>query len=349
MKLSSVLSYCFVGMLFLFTLPMSAKDKIDVKEIVFDHIGDSYGWHVITIDEQEITIPLPIIVKGCDGWHCFSSSRLKNGAEYEGFFLSNSETYKGKVVYRQHGTEVRPLDLSVTKNAFSLMINSVLLIALITGTLRWYKRHGRKEAPGGFVGMMEMLITNIYEEVIKPCVGSEYKRFAPYLLTFFFFIFFNNLMGLIPIFPGGTNLTGNIAVTFVLAATVFLIINLSGTKEYWKEIFWPDVPIWMKFPVPMMPVLEFTGVFIKPFALMIRLLANIMAGHSAVIGLTCLVFVTAGMGKAIQGGMTVMSVFFGLFMNCLELLVAFIQAYVFTMLSSVFIGMSNIRKNEINN
>ena len=146
----------------------------------------------------------------------------------------------------------------------------------------------------------------------------------------FFFIFVNNLMGLIPFFPGGANVSGNIAVTLVLALCTFLAVNLFGTREYWKEIFWPEVPAWLKVPVPMMPAIELVGIFTKPFALMIRLFANMMAGHAVILSLTCVIFVTVSMGAAVNASMTFVSVLFSIFMNLLELLVAFLQAYVFT-------------------
>jgi len=193
---------------------------------------------------------------------------------------------------------------------------------------------------------MEMFIMNVNDDVIKPCIGKEYRRFAPYLLTVFFFIFINNLMGLIPIFPGGANVTGNIAITFVLAIITFFVVNLSGTKEYYKEIFWPDVPMWLKVPVPLMPAIEIVGVFTKPFALMIRLFANILAGHSIVLGLTCLVFVTVKLGVAMNTSMSIVSVLFSVFINMVELLVAYIQAYVFTMLSAVFIGLALVEPHH---
>lgn len=155
-------------------------------------------------------------------------------------------------------------------------------------------------------------------------------------------------MGLIPIFPGGANVTGNIAVSLVLAVATFIAINLYGTKEYWKEIFWPDVPTWLKAPLPIMPAIEFIGLFTKPFALMIRLFANIMAGHAVILIIVCIVFVTAKMGSAVNSSMSLISVFLAVFMNCLELLVAYIQAYVFTMLSAVFIGMAQA-EHDINN
>ena len=187
---------------------------------------------------------------------------------------------------------------------------------------------------------MEMFIMMVNDDIIKGCIGPNYKKFAPYLLTAFFFIFINNLMGLIPIFPGGANVTGNIAITMTLAFFTFLAVNLFGKKAYWKDIFWPDVPWWLKVPIPMMPLIEFFGVFTKPFALMIRLFANMLAGHVAMLVLTSLIFISASMGPALNGSLTVASVLFNLFMNALELLVAFIQAYVFTMLSAVFIGLA---------
>lgn len=326
-----------------------SEEAIDVKGIVLGHLADSYEWHITTWGHTHITIPLPVIVHGSDGqWHLFSSSHLSHGESYEGFYIAQSGEHEGKIVeLNAQGEEVRPLDHSITKTVLALLINSTLLVLIILGTARWYKkRTARTAAPGGFVGLMEMAIMMIHDDLIKSCVGKDYKRYAPYLLTAFFFILVNNLMGLIPIFPGGANVTGNIAITFLLALATFLMTNLFGSREYWKEVFWPEVPTWLKCPVPMMPLIEFVGLFTKPFALMIRLFANMMAGHAVILSLTCLVFVTASMGAAINGTMTVVSVIFCIFMNMLELLVAFIQAYVFTMLSAVFIGLSRVESHH---
>ena len=326
-----------------------SEEAIDVKGIVLGHLADSYEWHITTWGHTHITIPLPVIVHGSDGqWHLFSSSHLSHGESYEGFYIAQSGEHEGKIVeLNAQGEEVRPLDLSITKTVLALLINSTLLVLIILGTARWYKkRTARTAAPGGFVGLMEMAIMMIHDDLIKSCVGKDYKRYAPYLLTAFFFILISNLMGLIPIFPGGANVTGNIAITFLLALATFLMTNLFGSREYWKEVFWPEVPTWLKCPVPMMPLIEFVGLFTKPFALMIRLFANMMAGHAVILSLTCLVFVTASMGAAINGTMTVVSVIFCIFMNMLELLVAFIQAYVFTMLSAVFIGLSRVESHH---
>ena len=239
------------------------------------------------------------------------------------------------------------LGLSITKNVMGLFINSAVLLVIMMSCVRWYKKHPVEQgAPKGGVGMIEALVLMIYDDVIKGCIGEDYKRYAPYLLTAFFFVLVNNLMGLIPIFPGGANVTGNIAITLVLAVITFLFTNIFGTKEYWKEIFWPDVPTWLKAPVPMMPLIEFFGIFTKPFALMIRLFANIMAGHAAILSLIAIIFITVKVGPVINGSMTVVAVAFGIFMDALEILVAFIQAYVFTMLSAVFIGLSRVKGHE---
>lgn len=327
-----------------------AEKDLNVTELILDHVGDAYDWHITTIGGHPVSIPLPVIVRGNDGvWHIFPSSRFEHGhAGYEGFYISHEETYKGKIVERNvAGEEVRPLDLSLTKNAFSLLMSSAVLIILIISCANWYKKRKVEEAsPKGFIAIIEMLIMNIVDDVAKPCIGKNYRRYAPYLLTVFFFIFFNNLLGIIPVFPGGANVTGNIAITCVLAVCTFIVVNSFGTKEYWKEIFWPDVPMWLKVPVPIMPAIEVVGMFTKPFALMIRLFANILAGHAIVLGLTCIIFMTVSLGAAMNTGMSVLSVVMTIFIDFVELLVAFIQAYVFTMLSAVFIGLSQVKAHH---
>lgn len=330
------------------TLKEQQENEVDVKEIVFGHIGDAYQWHITTIGQHHLTIYLPVIVYSpYSGWHIFSSERLEEGGgSYDGLMIApEGSFYEGKLIERpEGGGEYRPWDFSITKNVFALLFNSLLLVVIILSVARWYRRHPQgSDAPKGFVGCMEMFIMMVQDDLIKPCVGPNYRKFSPYLLTAFFFIFLNNLMGLIPLFPGGANVTGNIAVTFVLALCTFLAVNLFGTRHYWKEIFWPDVPWWLKFPIPMMPLIEFFGVLTKPFALMIRLFANMLAGHMAMLVLTSLVFISASLGPLLNGSLTVASVLFNIFMNVLELLVAFIQAYVFTMLSAVFIGLAQER------
>ncbi len=323
------------------------EGEMDVKNVVFGHIGDSYEWHITTWGKTHVTVPLPVILRGNDGrWHCFLSSAFHHSPDgvYDSFYIaSGNSPYAGKIVEKNASDEeVRPLDLSLTKTAFALLFNSILLCIIILSVAHWSKKNKNK-APKGFVGFMEMFIMDINDNVIKASIGKGYERYAPYLLTVFFFIFINNIMGLIPIFPGGANVTGNIAITLFLACCTFIVTNLNGKKEYWKEIFWPEVPLLLK---PIMIPIEIVGIFTKPFALMIRLFANIMAGHSVILSLVCLVFITASMGPAMNGSMTVVSVLFGIFMNCLELLVAYIQAYVFTMLSAVFIGLSTAEHAE---
>jgi len=323
------------------------KEDVNVKELILEHLADSYTWHITKVGETDIAIPLPVIVYSqTTGWHMFLSSAFHEGAQHDGLSIATEGKYKGKIVEKDaQGNDVKPFDFSITKVVFSVLFNSLLLIIIIMLVARSYKKDAL-QSKKGFVGFMEMFIMNVNDDVIKPCIGKEYRRFAPYLLTVFFFIFINNLMGLIPIFPGGANVTGNIAITFVLAIITFFVVNLSGTKEYYKEIFWPDVPMWLKVPVPLMPAIEIVGVFTKPFALMIRLFANILAGHSIVLGLTCLVFVTVKLGVAMNTSMSIVSVLFSVFINMVELLVAYIQAYVFTMLSAVFIGLALVEPHH---
>ncbi len=251
--------------------------------------------------------------------------------------------HEGKVCEKDaSGNESRVLDLSITKNVVQLWIVVILLIVIFLYCARWYKnKKPQDEAPRGFVGFIEMFVMFVYNDIIKETIDEKhYRFFAPYLLTVFFFIFLSNLLGLIPIFPGGANLTGNIAITFFLAVCTMLLTNIFGTKHYWKDIFWPDVPWWLKFPIPILPVIELFGVFTKPFALMIRLFANIFGGHAVAISLTCVIFITCQMGVAKGASISPISVFLMIFMDLLEVLVAFIQAFVFTMLSSVFIGLA---------
>mgnify|MGYP000417519176 FL=1 len=328
------------------TKAQAAEGDINVNELVFGHIGDAYQWHIAKFGDTEVSIPLPVIVKSSTGWQVCPSARLEEGP-YEGLYVAEGGADDGKIVERNAaGEEVRPLDISITKNVLGLFINSAVLLVIMMSCVRWYKKHPLEDgAPKGGVGMIEATVLSIYNDVIKGCIGENYRRYAPYLLTAFFFVLVNNLMGLIPIFPGGANVTGNIAITLVLALCTFIMTYVYGTKAYWKEIFWPDVPTWLKVPIPMMPLIEFFGIFTKPFALMIRLFANIMAGHAAVLSLVAIIFITVKSGPVINGSMTVVSVAFSIFMDALEILVAFIQAYVFTMLSAVFIGLSQVKEH----
>jgi F-type H+-transporting ATPase subunit a len=319
------------------------KDSsVDAQGIIFDHLGDRYGWEVPFNHHK--SIPLPIIVWGSDGLHVFSSARVDHGAVYRDgnaeFKVAGKDSpYKGKVVELVNGQEVKPaVDISITKNVCGVFISVLLVIWCILSVARWHKSQGMK-GPRKMTGAIELVILFIYDGVIKPTLKNKANKFAPYLLTVFFFILVMNLLGLIVIFPGGANLTGNIAVTLVLAIITFLITNIFATKHYWKEVFNPDVPWWFKWPIPIMPVIEIFGIFTKPAALTVRLFANMMGGHMIVIVLTLLIFIFAAMGPVVTGATAVVSIIFSVFMLLLDVLVSFIQAYVFTMLSTLFIAL----------
>lgn len=319
------------------------------KDIIFEHLGDAYGWEV-PFDHHH-RLPLPIIVFGSDGLHIFSSARVTSGQIYRDGDISfkiagHDSKYKGKVVeILPDGTEVRPWDISITKNVCALFITVILVLWAILSVARWHRNQGMK-APRRMRGAIETCITFIYDGVIKPTLKENANRFAPYLLTLFFFILVMNLMGLIVIFPGGANLTGNIAVTLVMSIITFVITNVCGTKHYWKEILWPDVPLWLKFPIPIMPVIEIFGMFTKPAALTVRLFANMLGGHMIVIVLTLLIFIFSFMGPAVTGVATVVSMAFSIFMLLIDVLVSFIQAYVFTMLSTLFISFGQEKGHD---
>lgn len=333
----------------------SEEKKIDPKEIIFEHLGDGYGWEVPFC--HDVRIPLPVIVRDYQGdWHCFSSSRIGHGHSYtvtdsDGakmtFRLGGHDSkWHNKLVGMRPETvdgqtqmvEYRPLDFSITKNVCAIFIACLLVMWMVLDVAAWYRKKGYT-APRRATGAIEALIEFIYYGVIKPTLGAKSRKFGPYLLTVFFFILVANLLGLMVIFPGGANITGNIAVTLVLSLITFLIVNIFGTKHYWKEVFWPDVPLWLKFPIPIMPVIELFGVFTKPAALTVRLFANMMGGHIIVIVLTLLIFILGALGAAAAGGTLVVSLIFSVFMLLIDVLVSFIQAYVFTMLSTLFIAL----------
>lgn len=320
------------------------SEGINPKEIIFDHLGDAYGWEVPF--NHHVRIPLPVIVFSSKGLHVFSSARLEHGATYthpdgSRFRIATDGDHKGKVVEVIENAENKPVDLSITKNVFAIFLSVFVALWLILGVAAFHKKNTGHKAPRKFTGAIESLVMFIYDGVIKPTLGKKAQKFAPYLLTVFFFILVMNLLGLIVIFPGGANLTGNIAVTMVLAIFTFLVTNIFGTKHYWKEIFWPDVPLLLKFPIPIMQVIELFGIFTKPAALTVRLFANMMGGHMIVIVLSLLIFIFAAIGGAALGGATaVVSVLFSMFMLLIDVLVSFIQAYVFTMLSTIFIALA---------
>jgi len=229
----------------------------------------------------------------------------------------------------------------------SLFLSIGLIIWLFLHIANRYKKNPCK-TPKGLQSIFEVLILFVRDDIAKPSIGEKkYEKYLPYLLTLFFFIFFNNVLGLIPLFPGGANVTGNIAVTATLALITFFITLFVSNKNYWKHIFnTPGVPWWVKIPLPLLPLVEFMGVLTKPFVLMVRLFANILGGHVIAIGLICLIFVFGAMAPAIGYGISVVSIFFYLFMGLLEIIVAFVQAFVFTLLSAIYIGMAMEEHHE---
>lgn len=343
----------------IFMPQLRAEDEgFQAGPYIMDHILDSYGWHITTVNDHAISIPLPIILIDNGGLVSFSSSKLHHGTEaYNGYAMGFTEETSGTIVklggdFANYNGEleanvVYPIDhvckydISITKNVCSLFISIILLICIFLSVAKRYKE-GPLKAPKGLQSLLEPLVLFVRDDIAVPSLGEDkYQKYFPYLLTLFFFILVNNLMGLIPIFPGGANVTGNIAVTMVLAVISFFIINISGNKHYWKDIFnAPGVPWWLKFPLPLMPIVEFIGVFTKPFVLMIRLFANITAGHIIVLGFLALIFIFGAMTPALGFAVSPVSIFFYLFMGLLELLVAFIQAFVFTLLTAIYVGMA---------
>jgi F-type H+-transporting ATPase subunit a len=328
-----------------------AEEKFDAGKFVIEHVLDSYEWHIASVGEKHINIPLPIILFSKypelhEGrkLHIFMSTKFHHGHEdYRGFRLSHSEEYNGKIVELDaHGHEIgRPLDLSITKVVAGIFVSVIVLFSLLFVAAKTAKRN-RGKAPSGIQNLLEPVIVFIRDEIAIPSIGEKkYKKFLPILLSLFFFILLNNLLGLIPIFPFGANVSGNIAVTMVLALFTFAVTNIKGNKHYWKEIFNPDVPWWLKYPIPLMPIVELSGVLTKPFVLMIRLFANMLAGHMIVTVFISLIFIFGSlMGPAAGYGVSPVSMVFSVFILLLDVLVSFIQAYVFTLLSAIYFGMS---------
>ncbi len=324
------------------------KKPFDAGEMIIDHIVDAHEWHILTYNDFHLSIPLPVILIDNGKLVTFSSGHFHHGHEaYNGYKIMAEGDNKGKIVKVLADCETPdvaaklPLDISITKNVVSLFVSVLLLCFVFISIANRYKRNSNI-APKGLQSLLEPLILFVRDDIAIPGLGKKnYARFMPFLLTVFFFIFFNNLLGLIPIFPGGANLTGNISITLVLALFTFVITTFIGNKNYWMHIFnAPGVPWWLKFPVPLMPIVEFLGVITKPFVLMVRLFANMTAGHIILLGFMSLIFIFGNMNPFAGYGVSVFSIAFGVFMSLLELLVAFIQAYVFTLLSSIYFGMA---------
>lgn len=314
-------------------------------EYIMHHVADAFEWHLATIGETHIAVPLPIILYSkTSGWHVFVSSKFDHGnTTYKNFRISHQGENSGKIEEVNQQGEVigLPINLSITKVIAGALFSVVLLLLIFVSAAKSAKRR-TGQAPKGIQNTVEPIILFVRDEIAKPAIGDKkYEKFMPFLLTLFFFILLNNLMGLIPIFPFGANVTGNIAVTMSLALFTFAVTNLNGNKHYWKEIFNPDVPMWLKFPLPLMPIIELSGVITKPFVLMVRLFANMMAGHMIVTVFVSLIFIFGKlMGPTAGLAISPVSIVFSLFILMLDLLVSFIQAYVFTLLSALYFGMA---------
>lgn len=265
---------------------------------------------------------------------------------YNGYALVHEKIYltdaNGQLTYDEKGHPInaQPLDLSITKTVFGLFLAIFILLFVMLKVAGAYKKRGMA-SPKGIQSFVEPIILFIRDDIAKPSIGAKYERFMPYLLSVFFFILIANLVGLVP-FIGGFNVTGNIAVTLVLALLTFVITAINGNKDYWMHIFnTPGVPWWLKFPVPLMPIIELMGMLSKPVVLCLRLFANITAGHIIILSFISLIFIFNNLyGAGAAYGASVLSVAFGIFMNIMELLVAFLQAYVFTLLSAIYFGQA---------
>jgi F-type H+-transporting ATPase subunit a len=316
---------------------VEGKKKFEATSFILDHIGDSHEWHLYGEGEHSVAIYLPVILYDKEsGFHLFSSKKLAHGHVYKGFRLEEEGDLKGTIVKvdaaGNANVEYFPLDLSVTKTVAAMISAALIGLILFISLARSYKKTGISY-PKGIQGFLEPVILFVRDDIAAPNLGHKADKYMPYLLTVFSFILINNLMGLVPFPPPfGGNVTGNIAVTFVLATFTFLITQFSGNKNHWRHVFaTPGVPFWL---LPIMIPVEIIGLFSRPFALMIRLFANITAGHIIVLSLISLIFIFDSMGLA------PVSMVFVVFMDFMELLVAFLQAYIFTLLSALFISLA---------
>ena len=326
------------------------EEKFDITAFILHHIADAHSFHMWGEGENSVSVPLPVILWTDNGLVTFMSSAFhhddqgkhvveKNGQRFVNY---HEKIYIASATPNEHGeyvtvdadhkaSNIMPLDFSITKNVFTLIFSAVVLIIIFVGVANSYaKRKGK--SPKGFQSLIEPVILFIRDDIAIPNLGAKHEGYMPYLLTVFFFIWFNNILGMVPLFPGSANLTGNINLTFVLATITFVITNVKANGHYWKHIFWmPGVPVPMKI---FLAPLELMGVFTKPIALMIRLFANITAGHILVLALLCLIFVFKSVFIA------PVSVVFVVFISMIELLVGFIQAFIFTVLTALFIGLA---------
>lgn len=327
----------------------SSVSDFNAGDVIIGHVTDAHTWHILDFNGHPVSINLPIILINDGKLDVFMSGRFEHGhADYNGYRLIGGGTEKEQIIcvdkegnplLNEKGKYITPIDLSITKVSAAIIIATILLIVLIFIARNGYKKRG-SGVPKGLQSLVEMLIVFVRDSIALPMIGEKkYEKFLPYLLTLFFFIFFCNILGLIPFFPAGANITGNIAVTATLAIITFFITNISGNKHYWVDIFnTPGVPSWLKI-FPLMPVVEMVGMFTKPIVLMIRLFANMTAGHIVILGFLVIIFIFSNtISVAVGGAVSVVSVVFSVFISVLECLVAYIQAFVFTMLTALYIG-----------
>ena len=311
------------------------EEGFNAGEMIMHHIGDANAFHLV----GDIYIPLPVIIynKTEGSWFTGLSTEFdldhhgNSTNEVRGFHM-----HHGRVLPINEKTAI--IDFSITKNVFTMLLSSLLLIVIFTTVAKGYRRR-EGQAPKGIQGFFEPIVIFIRDQVARPYLGNKTDAYMPFLLTLFFFIWCLNLLGLIPIFPGSANVTGNIMVCAALALIILVVILVRANKDYWKHILMPDVPLLL---YPIVVPIEVIGIFTKPFALMVRLFANIAAGHIIILSLVSLVFIFGNSGESLSGGITggLVTTAFGLFMNVMELLVAAIQAFIFTNLSAVFIGLA---------
>jgi len=307
------------------------EEAFNAGKFIIDHVTDKYEWHIIGPHEGGVSIPLPVILYTKEnGLNIFLSSKISHGHSHNGYTLN----HEGHI---EREDKASFLDFSITKTVTEILIASFLLLWMGISVAKSYTRR-KGLSPKGFQNALEILVLFVRDDIAKASIGKKHhRRFVPFLLTSFFFIFINNFLGLIPVFPGGANVTGNIAVTIVLAAFVLVITLFIGNKHYWRHILWmPGVPAWVK--IFLLTPIEIIGVFQRPGVLMIRLFANIAAGHIVILAFVCLIFVFGSTSAASGWGFSPVSMAFAIFMNAMELLVAFLQAYVFTLLTAMYIG-----------
>ncbi|MCB0466337.1 MAG: F0F1 ATP synthase subunit A [Aequorivita sp.] len=320
------------------------QEDFEAKELIFHHIKDSYGFHVA----GDFSISLPIILLTDNGPVVFMSSEFHHDSDgklvvekkglkfvnvHEKIYQLESGVSSIEFDNEHHPTNAkRPWDFSITKNVFSMLLSVLVLLLIFITASRSYKKSGNN-MPSGIGRFVEPIIVFVRDEIAIPNIGKHhYKKYMPFLLTLFFFIWLNNIFGLIPFFPFSANLSGNIAFTMALAVITFVITLFSSKKNYWSHMLWmPGLPVPMKI---FLAPIEIVGMFVKPIALMIRLFANITAGHVVVLSLISLIFVLQTVW------VSPVSVLFAVFISVIEVLVVAIQAYIFTLLSALYFGQA---------